>query len=128
MSYVLKHLENAKAQIKAEEERQITIIKDKVIREIQPKYTELEQSKNEIINKLTEDYSFARKSATDQYNSQLVALQQKFENDKKMVVEAHENKKQEILNSTIATETYEVTKECEKAIAKIDAQIKEIKE
>ena len=125
---VLTHLENAKANIKAEEQRQISIIRERVLREIQPKYTEIEQMKNETLNKLSLDYNESRKLASDQYNAQLIALQNKFESDNQEIVENTEKKKSEMLNSALATETYEITKECEKAICKLDAQIKEIKE
>ena len=128
MSIALKHLENAKANIKAEEERQIAIIKERVVRDIQPKYVEIEQMKNEALNKLSIDYNNNRNSATEQYNAQLVALQGKFDSDKQAVVDNAEKKKSEILNSALATETYEITKECEKAILKLEAQIKELKE
>jgi hypothetical protein len=120
MSIALKYFENVKAQIKAEEEKQVKDIKERVIREIQPKYAEIEQMKNETLNKLTADYTANRNSATEQYNLQLTALQQKFENDKKVIAENTEKKKAEILNATLQTETYEITKECERAIADID--------
>ena len=125
---IVQYLENAKAQIKAEEERQLAVVRERVIHDVQPKFAEIEKLKNEKLNQLAVDYNSSRSLATEQYNSQLVALQSKFENDRKMVVESSETKKSEILNSLLASETYAITKECDKAIAKLDAQIKDIKE
>ena len=120
MNIAVKYFENAKAQIKAEEERQVAITKERVLREIQPKYAEIEKIKAEELNDLQNTYNANRNSATEQYNAQLVALQQNFENRKKEVVENAEKRKVDILNSTLQAETYEVTKECEKAIIDID--------
>jgi phage host-nuclease inhibitor protein Gam len=120
MDITLKYFENAKAQIKAEEERQIQATKERVLREIQPKFSEIEQLKSQALNKLSTDYTQNRNSETERYNAQLVALQQKYESDKKSIAENTEKKKEEILNATLQTETYQVTKDCERAIADID--------
>lgn len=120
MNIALKYFEDAKAQIKAEEERQVAITKDRVLREIQPKYAEIEKIKAEELNDLQNTYNTNRNTATEQYNAQLVALQQNFENRKKEVIENAEKRKVDLLNSTLQAETYEITKECEKAIIDID--------
>ena len=120
MNIALKYFEDVKAQIKAEEERQVAITKDRVLREIQPKYAEIEKIKAEELNDLQNTYNTNRNTATEQYNSQLVALQQNFENRKKEVIENAEKRKVDLLNSTLQAETYEITKECEKAIIDID--------
>lgn len=120
MNIVLKYFEDVKAQIKAEEERQVAITKDRVLREIQPKYAEIEKIKAEELNDLQNTYNTNRNTATEQYNTQLVALQQNFENRKKEVIENAEKRKVDLLNSTLQSETYEITKECEKAIIDID--------
>ena len=120
MSIALKYFENVKAQSKAEEERQVAVTKERVLREIQPKYAEIEKIKAEELNDLQNTYNANRNSATEQYNAQLVALQQNFENRKKEVIENAEKRKVDLLNSTLQAETYEITKECEKAIIDID--------
>ena len=120
MNIALKYFEDVKAQIKAEEERQVAITKDRVLREIQPKYAEIEKIKAEELNDLQNTYNTNRNTATEQYNAQLVALQQNFENRKKEVIENAEKRKVDLLNSTLQAETYEITKECEKAIIDID--------
>ena len=123
MNIALKYFEDVKEQIKAEEERQVAITKDRVLREIQPKYAEIEKIKTEELNDLQNTYNTNRNTATEQYNSQLVALQQNFENRKKEVIENAEKRKVDLLNSTLQAETYEITKECEKAIIDIDTLI-----
>jgi hypothetical protein len=120
MNIALKHLENAKVQIKAEEERQVSAIKERVLREIQPKYAEIEKMKADELNSLSSNYVNSKNLATEQYNAQLVALQQNFEIKKKEVVEMADKRKQELLTATLQSETYEVTKECERAILDID--------
>lgn len=120
MSIALDEFQEAKVRIKAKEERQIAVIKEQVIRDIQPKFGEIEKMKAEALNKLSVDYNANRNLATEQYNAQLVALQGKYESDKKIVAENAEKKKSELLNTTLQAETYEVTKECERAIADID--------
>lgn len=120
MGIALLEFEEAKARIKAKEEREVSLIKERVLRDIQPKYAEIEQMKAEELNSLQNNYNLNRNSATEQYNAQLVALQQGFENKKKEVVELAENKKQELLNATLQSETYEITKECERAIADLN--------
>lgn len=120
MDITIKYFEQLKGQIKAEEERQVSAIKDRVLREIQPKYAEIEQIKAEELNSLQSNYNANRNSATEQYNAQLVALQQTFENKKKEVIEIAEKRKVDIFNSTLQSETCEITKECEKAIIDID--------
>jgi hypothetical protein len=120
MGIAVKYFENVKAQIKAEEERQVATIRERVLRDIQPKYAEIEQIKAEELNTLQHNYNASRTSATEQYNAQLVALQQNFENKKKEIIENVEKRKVDLLNSTLQTETYDITKECEKAIIDID--------
>ena len=120
MNIALTELQEAKARIKAKEEREIAIIREKVLREIQPKYVEIEQMKAEELNTLSNNYNANRNSASQQYNAQLVALQQGFESKKKEVVELAEKRKEDLLTATLQSETYEITKECERVIADID--------
>jgi hypothetical protein len=125
---IVKHLEYAKAQILAEEKKEIELIKQKVTREIAPKYQELEAIKTEAINKISMEYSKSREALTNNFNAQMTALQNKFESDKKAFIDNTENKKVEIFNVTLNTETYPITSKYDKEIAKLDAQIKALKE
>ena len=125
---IAPYLEQAKQQIRAEEQRQVEIIRQQIVQEVAPKNQELEQLKAEEVNKLAVSYQNTKNAIIDQHNAQLVALQEKFEKDKANVVETVEKKKTEIFNVAFTSATYEITKDCEKAIAKLDAQIKELKE
>jgi hypothetical protein len=120
MGFVVNYFENMKAQIKAEEERQVSVIKERVLRDIQPRYVEIEQMKAEELTALQNNYTASKNSATEQYNAQLVALQANFEAKKKEVIDLAEKRKVDILGSTLQAETYDITKECEKAIIDID--------
>jgi hypothetical protein len=120
MNFLLNDIQEFKAKVKAKEEREIAIVRERVLREIQPKYVEIEQMKAEELNSLSNNYNANRNSATEQYNAQLVALQQNYENKKKEVIELAEKRKEELLNATLQTETYEVTKDCERLIADLD--------
>ena len=120
MSIALLELQEAKARIKAKEEREVAIIRERVLREIQPKYAEIEQMKADELNALQNNYTANRNSATEQYNTQLVALQQNFENKKKEVIELTEKRKTEMLEATLQSETYEITKDCERTIIDLD--------
>lgn len=120
MSIALNELQEAKARIKAKEEREVSIIRERVLRDIQPKYAEIEQIKAEELNNLQNNYNASRTSATEQYNAQLVALQQSFENKKKEIIENVEKRKADLLGATLQAETYDITKECEKTIIDLD--------
>lgn len=123
---IVKHYEQAKVNIIAEKNQKVAIIKDRILREIQPKYAEIEKFKAEALNQLNLDYNSNRNAYAEDYNSRLVALQNKFENDKKAIVENAENKKTEVLNLAIQTETYEVEKEYTRAVADLDALISKL--
>jgi hypothetical protein len=123
MNIALTEFQETKSRIKAKEEREVAIVRERVLREIQPKFNEIEQMKKDALDKLSVDYGANRNLATEQYNAQLVALQQKFESDKRIISENAENKKSEILDATLQAETYMITKDCERAIADIDSLI-----
>lgn len=125
---IIKHLESAKAQIKADEQSQIAIVKKRIEQEVIPFNQEVEKTKNESIANLTTKFNQERAMLSSNYNEQVVALNNKFEQDKKNIIEGSAKKIEEHLNSLVLSETYEITKKCGKAIAKIDNQIKEIKE
>ena len=104
--------------IKAYEESQVAQVKDKVVREkITPYNQELDQSRAraeaELVNNL---------------NANIKALQEQFAKDKQALFEAGEKKKTEHFNSIMANETYNITSECEKQIAKINSLINDLKE
>lgn len=120
MGIALDEFQETKARIKAKEEREVAIIKERVVREIQPKYAEIEQMKAEELNTLSKNYMAKRNSAIEQHNAQLSALQDDFESKKKEVVEGAEKRKQDLLKATLQSETYRITQECGKAIIDLD--------
>lgn len=125
---VLKHLENARANIIAEKEQKVAMVKERVKIEIQPKFNEIEQMKTAALNKASNDYNANRNLATENYNAQLNALKEKYESDQKAILENTENKKADMLNMAIQTATYEEEKQCARAVADIDNLIAKIKE
>lgn len=125
---IIEILEQAKAQIKAEEQRKVELAKQQVMRDIAPKNQELEQIKLEEINKINVEYQNTRSALIEQHNKQLVALQDKFNVDKANVTQAIEQKKSEILNFALANATCEITSKSGEVIATLDNQIKELKE
>jgi hypothetical protein len=124
MDVTIQYFENLKAQLKAEEERQVALVKERVLREIQPKYDEIEQMAAEELNNLQNNYIAKKNSATEQYNAQLVALQQGFENKKKEVVAATQKRKEDLLKATLEAQTYEITKQFERGVFDLDNLIK----
>lgn len=111
-------LQSTISQIKASEEREIQLVKDRVNREkIIPFNQEIDQSRTK-----------AEQELLAQHNARVQASQEQYQSEKKCLFEAGEKKKQDFLNSTMATETYAITSKADKAIAKLTAQIEEIKE
>lgn len=106
------------AEIKALEEGKIKEIKEKVNREkILPYNQELDQARakaeTELVNNL---------------NSNIKALQEQFAKDKQLLIDKGEKKKAEYFNQVMQNETYAITSECEKQIAKINSLIKDLEE
>lgn len=125
MEAVLRHLENVKAQLKAEEEMHVAQAKERVLRDIQPKYAEIEQIKAEELNSLQKDYATNRNAITEQYNVQLAVLQQNFDKKNKEIVELAQKRKEELYETTLHKETCLIKKEFEDAIIDIDELIAE---
>ena len=115
---LLQSLEKQIAEIKAVEQSQVAMIKEKVMREkIVPFNQEIDQARVKAEAELAQNLQKA-----------ISALQEQFAIEKKALYDAGEKKKAENLNSVLATETYAITTECEKAIAKLNNQIKDLKE
>lgn len=124
---IIKHLENAKAQIKAEADRECAIVIEKAKREkIIPFNQDIDKDKAETIAKLNQAQMEEKAKITETYNLSLVKLQEKYDGDRKIIVDLAEKKKADNESAVLATETYPITKDCDKAIAKLDAQIAEL--
>ena len=124
MDITILELEETKARLKATKEREIALIRENVTRDIQPKFAEIEQMKAEELNKLAVSYNANKNFATEQYNTQLVALQENFETDKRNVVELAEQRKMDLFNSTFNSRVDKITNECDSTIFDIDNLIK----
>lgn len=117
---IVQYLESAKAQIKAQEEREGAIIKERVLNEIQPKFAEIEQIKAEELDLLTKNYNADRKYAAEQYDAQVVALQKNYDIKNEEIIQMAENKKADLLKSTVDAEVRKVVEDCRKAILELD--------
>ena len=124
MDITIQELEETKVRLKATKEREIALIRENVTRDIQPKLAEIEQMKAEELNKLIVSYNANRNFATEQYNAQLVALQENHETDKKNVIELAEQRKIDLFNSTFNSQVDKIVNECDSTIFDIDNLIK----
>ena len=127
MNFTIKHLERAKENIIAEKTQQEYAIRERVNRELQPKFVEVETLKNETLNQLVIDYNKNKTILEEQYKAQLIALQSKLDADKKTVIDNSENKKAEMLNSAIFVEVDKLEKDCASIILTIDNEIAKMK-
>ena len=115
---VRAHLEQAVKSLEAEKEREAAIIREKVTREtIIPYNKEMDIARDKAVSELQ-----ARLNAT------IVAHQEEFTKQKKAIFDANEKKKESNANSVITTETYTITVMYDKAIAKLNEQIAELKD
>jgi 3-dehydroquinate synthase class II len=110
---IKQHLETALANIKAEQERAICIAKEQTMREsVIPKHTEINGARDEAIAKITENY-----------NQHVAKLQAKFNAEKQEVIQAAENKKEEVTNSMIECAIATVKVGYDKTIINLEEQI-----
>lgn len=121
---IIQYLEQTKAQIKAEEERRSNEMKERVLLDCQIKNQEIDRITAETVNKAYTEYEAAKALLTEQFNKQLIALEQKYQNDIKAYTENAEAKKAAIFNTALQTAIYPITTECEKVIADLDNLIK----
>lgn len=112
------HLEQAVKSLEAEKEREVAIVKDKATREkIVPYNQEADKGR---------DLAIAELQAS--LNEDITARQAKFAKEKKEIFDENEKRKENNANAVLATETFSVSVEYDKAIAKLNEQIAELKE
>lgn len=112
------HLEQAVRSLEAEKEREVAIIKDKVTREkIIPYNQEADKGRDLAIAELQQNM-----------NDDIAARQAKFAKEKEAIVAENEKRKENNASAVLATETYTVTVKYDKAIAKLNEQIADLKE
>ena len=111
------HLEQAIRNLEAENATVADATKDRVMREkIIPYNQEIDEAR---------DNAVAERQAT--LNATIAAQQESFEKEKQQMFEAAEKKKSDNMNAVIASETYAVTVEYDKAISKLKEQIANLK-
>lgn len=119
MSIKIKaHIEQVIKNLEAEKERESAIIKERVTREqIVPYNQEADKSRDLAIAELQQVM-----------NEDIAKRQAKFTKEKQAIFEENEKRKENNANAVLATATYEVTGKYDKAIAKLNDQILEMKE
>ncbi len=111
-------LERAIADIEAQKAREVSAIKERVMREkIVPYNNEINQSRDKAISELN-----------TQLNSNIAELQKKFSDSKQSLIDAGEKKKTDFAEVTIATETAIVAESYDKSISKLRDMINQEKE
>lgn len=123
---IIQHFEQLKVQLKAEKDAKIAIVKQQVSVECQPKNQEIEKIKAETLNNLLTEYNSNKSLISQQCNNQLIALEQKYANEKKAYEEECANKKVAIFNNALQIATYKINDEYDKAIGDIDKLIKNL--
>lgn len=112
------HLEQAVKNLEAEKQREEAIVKEKAMREkIAPYNQEADSMRDKAIVELQQNM-----------NEDITARQAKFAKEKQEIVEENEKRKENNANAVLATETYTITVKYNKAIAKLNEQIAELKE
>jgi hypothetical protein len=119
---ISKHIQSFIQLIKAEEQREVAVVKDKVTREkIVPFNQEIDRKKQESIELLNKWFDEQKSIETGAFNDRLAKLQAKYNEDKNIIEDTAEKKKLDNANAVLATATYEITTKCEKYIAKLNS-------
>ena len=106
---IKQHIESAIKNIEAEREREISALRDRVMRDkIVPNNTEIERHKNDAINSLT-----------TKLNESIAELQRQYTTEKTAIIEASEKKKSEFAQTIIQTETSVVRLEYDNKIKQL---------
>jgi uncharacterized membrane-anchored protein YhcB (DUF1043 family) len=115
---VKQHFENTINQLKAEKERQVSVVRERVTREqIIPHNNEVNQSRDKAIAELSA-----------KLNSDITKLQEQFAIEKQALIDVGEKNKNDFANTAISTETAIISKKYDDAIADLNALINKIKE
>lgn len=112
------YLEQAVKSIEVEREKQVSIIKDRVVREkIAPYNAEVDNYRAKALTEID-----------NELNAKIVELKAEYEAKKAELIKLGEEKKKANAESVLASELAVVTVEFDSAISKLNAQIAEIKE
>ena len=115
---VKAYLEQAIKSIEAEKEQQIAVIKDRIMREkIMPFNAEIDTFRAKALTEID-----------NELNQKIAVLKQEYEVKKQELVKLGEEKKKANADSVLASELAVVSVKYDNHIAKLTAQIAEIKE
>ena len=117
---LIQYFEQMKAQLKAEEEKELAEIKDQVTCDCQIRNEEIDKITSQTIAQCYTDNETAKSVVLEHANRQITALDQKYQSDVKKYTEDAENKKKEIFTRALNTASLATTTKYEKAIADID--------
>ena len=121
-----KYIENTINQIKAERERELVIIKQRLNSEkIAPANAEIDKKKNESIIALNTWFGQEKSKLSVDFNTKMQDLQKKYDGDKNSILESAEKKKQENAETIITVETCEINSKYDKTISKLNAILEE---
>jgi hypothetical protein len=112
------HLEEAVRKIELDKERAVAQAKERVTREqIVPFNAEIDKARDAAISQ-----------KQNSLNEQIKAHQETFAQERQSFIEAAEKKKNDNANAVLATEVAIVTAEYDRHLAKLRAQIDDVKE
>ena len=115
---IKSNLEQTIRNLEAEKEREVAVIKERVTREkIIPYNQEADKGRDLAIAELQSNL-----------NEDINARQVRFTKEKQAIFDENEKRKENNANSVLATETYSITGKYDKAIAKLNEQIADLKE
>lgn len=118
MSNIKTYLEEAIKKLEGEKAREIAVAKEKAMREkIVPFNVEIDKARDAAILQKQNEMS-----------AQIAAHQEAFAKEKQSYIDAAEKKKAENADAVIASETAVISAEYDRHIAKLNAQIQEVKE
>jgi hypothetical protein len=117
---IIQYFEQMKAQLKAEEEKELAEIKAQVTCDCQIRNEEIDKITSQTIAQCYTDNEVAKNAVLEHANRQITALDQKYQSDIKKYTEDAEIKKKEIFIRTLNTATLATTTKYERAIADVD--------
>lgn len=115
---IIASLEKGIVEVKAGADKEIAVIREKLMKEkILPFNEEIDAARVKAEQELAVNL-----------NKNISALQEKYNKDRQALFDAGQKKKEEFEKSVIATATYEITKERDKAVTRLQNQINDLKE
>jgi hypothetical protein len=115
---IKSNLEQTIKNLEAEKAREVAVIKERVAREkIIPYNQEADKGRDLAIAELQTNL-----------NEDIATRQARFAKERQAIIDENEKRKENNANSVLASETYTITGKYDKAIAKLNEQIADLKE